>query len=72
MESIRLQHPFPVLERELCSDMVINGNNIPAGTQVIMMMDNFVHSTVFDPQTWLGEEKIPLRDSSLARANESV
>jgi hypothetical protein len=57
MESIRLQHPFPVLERELCSDMIINGNNISSGTQIIMIIDQFVHSTVFDPQTWLGEEK---------------
>ena len=57
MESIRLKHPFPILERELSSDMIINGKNIPAGTQVIMMMDQFVQSPIFDPQTWLDGDK---------------
>ena len=53
MESIRLQHPFPILERELCVDMIIQGRNYPAGTQVMMILDRFIQNAAFDPQTWL-------------------
>jgi len=53
MESIRLQHPFPILERELCADMIIQGENYPAGTQVMMILDKFIQNSTFDPQTWL-------------------
>ena len=57
MESIRLQHPFPILERELCSDMIIEGKTVPAGTQVLMIMDEFNQSSVFNPQNWLANDK---------------
>ncbi len=53
MESIRLQHPFPILERELCVEMIIQGKSYPAGTQVIMILDQFIQHATFDPQTWL-------------------
>ena len=53
MESIRLQHPFPILERELCVDMIIQGKSYPAGTQVMMILDQFIQNSEFDPQTWL-------------------
>ncbi len=56
MESIRLQHPFPVLERELCADMAIHGQNYPAGTQVMLILDQFIQNTAFDPQTWLNPD----------------
>ena len=53
MESIRLKHPFPILERELCTDMIIESKSYPAGTQIIMILDQFVQNSAFDPQTWL-------------------
>jgi hypothetical protein len=53
MEAIRLKHPFPVLERELCVDMIIEGKTVPAGTQVLMIIDKFVQNATFAPQTWL-------------------
>ncbi|STX50821.1 Cytochrome P450 [Legionella busanensis] len=53
MESIRLKHPFPILERELLTDMIINGKNVLAGTQVIMILDQFIQSPLFNPQSWL-------------------
>ena len=53
MESIRLQHPFPILERELCVDTMIQGKNYSAGTQIIMILDQFIQNAAFDPQAWL-------------------
>ncbi|WP_419421379.1 cytochrome P450 (plasmid) [Legionella sp. D16C41] len=53
MESIRLQHPFPILERELLVDMMIEGKNILAGTQVLIILDQFIQSPIFNPQSWL-------------------
>jgi hypothetical protein len=53
MESIRLKHPFPILERELCTEMIIGNKSYPAGTQVILIIDEFIQNTTFDPQTWL-------------------
>lgn len=53
MEAIRLKHPFPILERELLTDMIINGKNVLSGTQVIMILDQFVQSPIFNPQSWL-------------------
>ncbi len=53
MEAIRLQHPFPILERELTAAATIQGKSYPAGTQVIMILDHFIQNRTFDPQTWL-------------------
>lgn len=53
MESIRLKHPFPVLERELCAEMIFEGKNFAAGAQVIIILDQFVQNSEFNPQIWL-------------------
>jgi hypothetical protein len=52
-ESMRLYHPFPILERELTKDLVINGQNYPVGSQVFIMYDEFKQSQVVDPQSWV-------------------
>ena len=56
MESIRLKHPFPILERELCTEMSVEGKSYPIGTQVFLIMDKFIQDTAFDPQRWLDSD----------------
>jgi len=56
MESIRLKHPFPILERELCTEMSVGGKSYPAGTQVLLIMDQFIQDIAFDPHKWLDSE----------------
>ncbi len=53
MESIRLKHPFPILERELCAETSIEGRSYPKGTQVLLIMDQFIQDKAFNPQAWL-------------------
>jgi hypothetical protein len=56
MESIRLKHPFPILERELCTEMSLEGKSYPIGTQVFLIMDQFIQGTAFNPQAWLDSD----------------
>lgn len=53
LESIRLRHPFPILERELKKNFHGEGHSFPAGTQVFMMMDQFEQDPEFNPERWL-------------------
>jgi hypothetical protein len=53
MESIRLQHPFPLLERDLERDVTLGDRIIRAGTQVVLLMDNFRQDQKFNPDRWL-------------------
>ncbi|MEO5970217.1 MAG: cytochrome P450 [Bdellovibrionia bacterium] len=53
MESIRLQHPFPILERELQKDMKIGEQHLTAGTQILLLFDRFKQDQKFDPDRWL-------------------
>lgn len=57
LESIRLQHPFPILERELQKDFSGHGVQLKKGTQVMMLMDQFLPDLVKDqeffPERWL-------------------
>lgn len=52
-ESMRLFHPFPVLERELTKDLKIQDKLYPRGTQVFIMLDEFKQSPVVDPESWV-------------------
>lgn len=56
MESIRLKHPFPILERELSAEMSVKGKSYPIGTQAFLIMDQFIQDTAFDPQKWLDSD----------------
>lgn len=53
MESMRLAHPFPILERELRVPMTFDGETYPPGTQVLITLDRFVQDPTFNPQSWL-------------------
>lgn len=53
METMRLRHPFPVLERELTRELEIDGKMVKAGTQVLIPLDQFEQDQVFRPQSWL-------------------
>ena len=52
LEAIRLQHPFPVLERELSRDLHARGSVLKSGTQVFMVMDKLQQDRRFDPARW--------------------
>lgn len=52
MESIRLRHPFPVLERELTRDLQIKGVPYKSGTQVLILFDEFKQDQDFKPERW--------------------
>ncbi len=53
MEAIRLRHPFPILERELSKDMEIQGKIYKAGTQVMILLDEFKQDQDFRPERWV-------------------
>ena len=53
LESIRLRHPFPILERELKQDRVIQGKLFKSGTQFFILYDQFQQDQTFDPERWL-------------------
>jgi hypothetical protein len=57
MEAIRLQHPFPILERELTRDLVLQGRLVKAGTQIFVPLDQFKQDQSFQPEAWLDEER---------------
>jgi hypothetical protein len=53
LESMRLAHPFPILERQLTRDMEIEGKKYVTGTQVLMPLDQFKHTLAFNITPWL-------------------
>lgn len=53
LESIRLQHPFPILERELLKDTVLQGQSYAAHTQFFILVDQFEQEAEFQPERWL-------------------
>ncbi len=53
LESMRLAHPFPILERQLTCDLEIEGKKYLKGTQVLIPLDQFKHSLTFDLTPWL-------------------
>jgi hypothetical protein len=55
MEAIRLQHPFPILERELTRDLELQGRHVKAGTQIFVPLDQFKQDPTFEPEAWLNE-----------------
>jgi len=55
MEAIRLQHPFPILERELTRDLQLKDRLIQAGTQIFIPLDQFKQDQSFNPDAWLNE-----------------
>jgi cytochrome P450 len=57
MEAIRLQHPFPILERELTRDLQLQGRLVKAGTQIFVPLDQFKQDQTFNPEAWLNEER---------------
>lgn len=57
MEAIRLQHPFPILERELTRDLDLQGRHVKAGTQIFVPLDQFKQDPSFQPEAWLNEER---------------
>jgi len=52
-EAVRLQHPFPILERELQQDLKIGKERLTAGTQVFLLFDRFKQEQKFEPERWL-------------------
>lgn len=52
LETIRLKHPFPVLERELTRKLNIQGREVEAGTHVYIALDEFDQDPVFQPARW--------------------
>lgn len=55
MESIRLQHPFPILERELTRDLQLKDRLMKAGTQIFIPLDQFKQDASFNPNAWLDD-----------------
>jgi len=53
LESIRLRHPFPVLERELKKDLTTQGEHYTLGTHIFILLDRFKQDQTFDPERWL-------------------
>ena len=53
LEAIRLNHPFPMLERELTRDLEFAGTKLASGTQVFISLDTFEQDQTFDPERWL-------------------
>lgn len=61
MESIRLNHPFPVLERELTRKLKVVDEEFEAGTQIYIMLDEFKQEQDFNPDRWIKGAKNPYR-----------
>ena len=59
LESIRLRHPFPILEREVPRDIETEQGTVPAGSQVFIMMDRLRQDPRVRPDRWL----LPKRDN---------
>lgn len=55
MESIRLQHPFPILERELEQDLYYD-RFYPKGTHIYIELDKFIQDPIFNINKWINME----------------
>lgn len=53
LESIRLRHPFPILERELTADLTFDGKVFAKGTHFLILLDQLDQDTEFNPERWL-------------------
>ncbi len=51
-ESMRLYHPFPILERELTKDLAFENKTYKKGTQFFMLLDEFKQSRIASPRDW--------------------
>lgn len=60
-ESLRILPPVPMITRTLREDVVINGVNIPATSEIVMMIYDLHHNPdVFpDPETFIPERFLP-------------
>lgn len=61
LETIRLQHPFPILEREITSDLVLGQKKLKPGDQVFIMLDDFDQDPEFNPERWAAGGKNPYK-----------
>ena len=52
LECIRLQHPFPILERLITYSFSYNGKLYPKNTQLYVEFDTFIQDTTFDLKKW--------------------
>lgn len=57
LETIRLQHPFPVLEREISKGTTLQGRIIQEKTQVFILLDQFKQDQAWNPERWLRSSK---------------
>ena len=51
-ESLRLKHPFPLIERDLTMDVTDGNIVLHKGTHVIIELDSFVQNQKFHPENW--------------------
>jgi len=56
LETLRLHHPFPVLERELEDDFSYKSFKCSKGTQVFILLDSFNHTKDFSIEPWQSGE----------------
>ena len=47
LETMRIYHPFPVLEQELTDDITYKDKVLEQGTQVFVLLDEFCHEKRF-------------------------
>lgn len=55
-ESLRIKHPFPILERDLTRDVTDGRVTLPKGTHVYIELDGFSQSQTFEPENWFNTE----------------
>lgn len=55
-ETLRLKHPFPMLERETTHDITDGKTFIPKGTHVFIELDSFTQNQNFQPENWSNQE----------------
>ena len=55
-ESLRLHHPFPILERELTKEIVEGKVHLKKGTHVYIELDSFIQPLQFKPENWKNKE----------------
>jgi hypothetical protein len=51
-ETMRICHPFPILERELTEDITYEGKIFEKGSQVLVLLDEFCHERDFSVLRW--------------------
>lgn len=52
LETMRLEHPFPLLEREMTSDFSHKSHHYKKGAQVFILLDSFKNGPRFDLDSW--------------------